>query len=79
MLAVGRRIRSRTRTSAIARSERAMLAKVLSCAVVGLEGELVEVEVDLASGGLPAFKSVGLQRWRESPLQRQFRSRGLIP
>ena len=26
------------------------LAKVLSCAVVGLDGELVEVEVDVASG-----------------------------
>ena len=36
-----------------------MLAKVLSCAIVGLEGAVVEVEVDLASG-LPAFTIVGL-------------------
>ena len=36
-----------------------MLAKVLSCAVVGLEGAIVEVEVDL-SPGLPAFTIVGL-------------------
>ncbi|HWQ16061.1 MAG TPA: YifB family Mg chelatase-like AAA ATPase [Roseiflexaceae bacterium] len=36
-----------------------MLAKVLSCAVIGLEGVLVEVEVDIAQG-LPAFTVVGL-------------------
>jgi magnesium chelatase family protein len=36
-----------------------VLAKVISCAVVGLDGELVEVEVDI-SGGLPAFNIVGL-------------------
>jgi hypothetical protein len=36
-----------------------MLAMVLSCAVVGLDGALVEVAVDLASG-LPAFTIVGL-------------------
>src|SRR5947209_9057881 len=36
-----------------------MLAMVLSCAVVGLDGALVEVEVDLAQG-LPAFTIVGL-------------------
>ncbi len=35
-----------------------MLAKVFSCAVVGLEGALVEVEVDIARG-LPAFKIFG--------------------
>ena len=35
------------------------LAKVLSCAVAGLDGELVEVEVDIASG-MPAFAIVGL-------------------
>jgi magnesium chelatase family protein len=34
-------------------------AKVYSCAVVGLDGELVEVEVDIAPG-LPAFHVVGL-------------------
>jgi magnesium chelatase family protein len=36
-----------------------MLAKALSCAVVGLESALVEVEVDL-SPGLPHFQIVGL-------------------
>ncbi|MEX0801313.1 MAG: YifB family Mg chelatase-like AAA ATPase [Dehalococcoidia bacterium] len=36
-----------------------MLAKVSSCAVVGLGGEVVEVEVDI-SQGLPAFAIVGL-------------------
>jgi len=36
-----------------------MLAKVRSCAIVGLDGEIVEVEVDIAQG-LPAFTIVGL-------------------
>ena len=36
-----------------------MLAKVHSCAVIGLEGMLVQVEVDIAQG-LPAFTVVGL-------------------
>ncbi len=36
-----------------------MLAKVTSCAVVGLEGAIVEVEVDI-SPGLPSFTVVGL-------------------
>ena len=36
-----------------------MLAKVYSGAVVGLEGQLVEVEVDLL-GGIPRFNVVGL-------------------
>ncbi len=36
-----------------------MLAKTLSCAVVGLEGRIVSVEVDI-SPGLPAFHVVGL-------------------
>lgn len=36
-----------------------MLAKVFSCAVVGLEGVLVEVETDI-SQGLPCFTVVGL-------------------
>ncbi len=36
-----------------------MLAKALTCAVVGLDGAIVEVEVDLAPG-LPAFTIVGL-------------------
>jgi magnesium chelatase family protein len=37
----------------------AMLAKASSCAVIGLEGALVEVEVDIGHG-LPAFSIVGL-------------------
>jgi hypothetical protein len=41
------------------RRSRSMLAKVQSCAVIGLEGALVEVEVDL-SNGLAAFNIVGL-------------------
>ena len=36
-----------------------MLAKSLTCAVVGLDGVIVEVEVDI-SPGLPAFHVVGL-------------------
>ncbi|MBM3132345.1 MAG: YifB family Mg chelatase-like AAA ATPase [Chloroflexi bacterium] len=36
-----------------------MLAKVISAAVIGLEGQLVEVEVDI-SGGLPSTTIVGL-------------------
>ena len=36
-----------------------MLAKVTSCAVVGLDGVLIQVEVDIANG-LPAFNIVGL-------------------
>jgi magnesium chelatase family protein len=35
------------------------LAKVLSCAVLGLEGELVEVEVDVGKGKV-TFQVVGL-------------------
>jgi magnesium chelatase family protein len=36
-----------------------MLAKILSCALCGLEGTLVEAEVDI-SAGLPSFTVVGL-------------------
>ena len=36
-----------------------MLAKILTCAVVGMDGALVEVEVDIGHG-LPAFAIVGL-------------------
>lgn len=36
-----------------------MLARVFSCAVIGLEGVIVEVEVD-TSGGQPAVVIVGL-------------------
>ncbi len=35
------------------------LAKVQSCAVAGLDGELVDVEVDIARG-MPHFTIVGL-------------------
>ncbi len=37
-----------------------MLAKIFSGAIIGLEATLVEVEVDIASQGLPAFTIVGL-------------------
>jgi magnesium chelatase family protein len=36
------------------------LAKILSCAVVGLEGEIVECEVDVSRRGLPSLAMVGL-------------------
>jgi len=36
-----------------------MLAKVISCAVSGVDGLLIQVEVDLAQG-LPSFSTVGL-------------------
>ncbi len=36
-----------------------MLAKVLTSAVIGLDGAIVEVEVDIANG-MPAFAIVGL-------------------
>jgi len=37
-----------------------MLAKVYACAVIGLEGQIVEVEVDHTNRGLPSFMLVGL-------------------
>ena len=37
-----------------------MLAKVYSCALIGLEGELVEVEVDISRAQLPNTAIVGL-------------------
>ncbi|HEY8686032.1 MAG TPA: hypothetical protein VIO57_10540 [Chloroflexota bacterium] len=45
-----------------------MLAKALSCAVVGLDSALVEVEVDL-SPGLPSFQIVGMEHLYPSELQ----------
>lgn len=36
-----------------------MLSSILSCALVGIEGSIVEVEVDI-SNGLPSFSLVGL-------------------
>ena len=40
-----------------------MLATARTCAVVGLDGYIVQVEVDI-SPGLPAFKMEGLQNHR---------------
>ncbi|HLD01856.1 MAG TPA: YifB family Mg chelatase-like AAA ATPase [Patescibacteria group bacterium] len=37
-----------------------MLAKVLSAALIGLDAQLIEVEVDIAAQGLPSFTIVGL-------------------
>ncbi|MFO7604783.1 MAG: magnesium chelatase domain-containing protein, partial [Desulfurivibrionaceae bacterium] len=37
-----------------------MLARVFSCAVIGLDGVIVEVEVDTNQGGLPMMIIVGL-------------------
>ena len=37
-----------------------MLAKVYSGAVIGLDAVLIEVEIDIASQGLPNFTIVGL-------------------
>ena len=37
-----------------------MLAKINSAAVVGLDAVPIDVEVDIASGGLPSFTIVGL-------------------
>ena len=45
-----------------------MLAKILSSAVLGIDGYIVEVEVDIA-GGLPSFSTVGLHEgavWESS-------------
>jgi magnesium chelatase family protein len=45
--------------SVLSRNIKSMLAKVSSCALIGLEGTIVEVEVDI-SPGLPFFAIVGL-------------------
>src|SRR3990170_3648633 len=50
-----------------------MLAKALSCAVVGLEGALVEVEVDIAQG-LPAFNIVGLPDAADQEIKERVRA-----
>ena len=44
-----------------------MLAKVFSCAVIGLEAAIVEVEVDTANG-LPSFVDAGSDSQCRSPL-----------
>ena len=36
------------------------LARVMSCAVVGLDGSLIEVEVDVSRAGQPSMAIVGL-------------------
>jgi hypothetical protein len=43
------------------------LAKVLSCAVVGLEGEIVECEVDVSRRGSPATSCAWTSTTRSSP------------
>jgi magnesium chelatase family protein len=58
-----------------------MLAKALTGAVVGLDGALVEVEVDIRPGGMPKFLIVGLpdaavQEARE-PVRAAIRNSGL--
>lgn len=60
-----------------------MLAKVYSSAVIGLEGVLVEVEVDIAQG-LPSFTIVGLgdtavQESRERGARRRAQLRLFVP
>ena len=52
-----------------------MLAKVLTGAVVGLDGALVEVEVDIAPGGLPNFLIVGLP---DTAIQEARDGRGVV-
>jgi magnesium chelatase family protein len=44
-----------------------MLAKVYSCAVVGMEGAIVQVEVDTANG-LPSMVYAGSDSQHRSPL-----------
>jgi len=46
-------------TSWSRRLKQVMLAKIISCAIVGLDGAIVEVETDI-SPGLPSFTIVGL-------------------
>src|SRR3990170_1645829 len=48
------------RNSMLLKGIGAVLAKVFSCAVVGLEGVLIEVEVDVSNGGQPGMILVGL-------------------
>ena len=44
-----------------------MLANVFSCALVGIDAYLVDVEVDI-SRGLPTFSTVGLAEGAAEPL-----------
>ena len=50
-----------------------MLAKIYSCALIGLEGTIVEVEVDI-SPGLPFFAIVGLPDAAVSEAKERVRS-----
>jgi hypothetical protein len=52
-----------------------MLATVFSCAVIGLDGAIVEVEVDTANG-LPSFVDVGSDSQYRSPLYGKSRQGG---
>jgi hypothetical protein len=59
----------------IVRREGIVLAKALSCAVVGLDSSLVEVEVDL-SPGLPSFQNVGPLSMSQCPADLPVRGPG---
>ena len=52
-----------------------MLAKVYSCAVVGLDGAIVQVEGD-TSNGLPSFVDVGSDSQYRGPLYGKIRQGG---
>ena len=43
----------------VARMEATVLSRALSCAVIGIDAHMVDVEVDIARG-LPTFTTVGL-------------------
>jgi len=55
-----------------------VLAKVHSCAIIGLEGAIVEVEVD-TSRGLPSFTIVGLPDMASKKAGNAFRLRSRTP
>ena len=51
-----------------------MLAKVMSCAVIGLEGAIIQVEVDI-SPGLPSFTYVDIPmfaQWHQLYLKKRY-------
>ena len=52
-----------------------MLTKVNTCAVIGLDGAIVEVEVDIAAG-LPTFTSVATES--HAPAGRRMTGFGLL-
>jgi hypothetical protein len=52
-----------------------MLAKLYSCAIIGLEGGLIEVEVDIAQG-LPAFTMTGIQHHHQAEYAPRSATRG---